>query len=469
MTAVRELLACSIAEWYPTFRDVAFNTAILPVEDDVVSWLLEDGVRAASGNQAVRGVGVGTTEAWSHLQQCMPHYCACTHRASSQRRQQFAKRALDPLDVEARDWESGSESDSEEPVEPPGVTALRQAITRVLPELNGAVCPTFTWSCPKDAVWLLLNNQLRCTSADEVLLLLKSSDRVSHDICSALPDAAAAEARLRGDAPPPAAGAPPPERHVLALREWRALRPEREVRCFLRGRGIVGACQRDVTQAFAPLQSAAAREELLGAASDFVASVADRLPFGDIVLDVYVGSNKRVRLVDLNPVNGSTAPLLFSWEELGFDGLGGGEAEDRLETRTSCRDSGAEADATAPAAPPSAYLGQLRQAQASARKQHAVEELETGLEARMHVSQPDSKESASAPATSPARSTVPEFRFVREGETPMRPSAAMYGIPYDFVDASEGSALATLLEQAKNATGVWQGLQRQADAIDPKN
>ena len=35
-------------------------------------------------------------------------------------------------------------------------------------------------------------------------------------------------------------------------------------------------------------------------------------------MDVYVARTGTVRLMDFNPVRGSTAPLLFDWDELGY-------------------------------------------------------------------------------------------------------------------------------------------------------
>lgn len=35
-------------------------------------------------------------------------------------------------------------------------------------------------------------------------------------------------------------------------------------------------------------------------------------------MDVYVATNRTVRLMDFNPIGGSTAPLLFDWDELGY-------------------------------------------------------------------------------------------------------------------------------------------------------
>ena len=61
----------------------------------------------------------------------------------------------------------------------------------------------------------------------QVLLLLKSSDRIAHDICHAFDACTEAPAE-------------PPEFH-LALRKWIPLRPEREFRCFVKGHDLAGA------------------------------------------------------------------------------------------------------------------------------------------------------------------------------------------------------------------------------------
>lgn len=64
------------------------------------------------------------------------------------------------------------------------------------------------------------SSSLCCTNPDEVLLLLRSSDRVAHDICAALPDAAAAATGLAE-----AAGGSARVQHCLALRRWHDLQP----------------------------------------------------------------------------------------------------------------------------------------------------------------------------------------------------------------------------------------------------
>jgi hypothetical protein len=108
-------------------------------------------------------------------------------------------------------------------------------------------------------------SSLCCTNADEVLLLLKSSDRVAHDICSAMEEAQAAAAVAEPGATACAAGgdagaATAAEaaaaagahlvQHCLALRRWYDLQPGREFRCFVAGQRLAGVSQRDVTQCF---------------------------------------------------------------------------------------------------------------------------------------------------------------------------------------------------------------------------
>ncbi|GAB4815495.1 hypothetical protein N2152v2_002541 [Parachlorella kessleri] len=241
-------------------------------------------------------------------------------------------------------------------------------------ELGGAVVPKFTWSCPKDAVWMTLDHTLACRSPDEVLLLLKSSDRVAHDICEAWEGAGGVTCCLSAEASPPAGGRHsaaregagsaqqaaaalaaagttqqgtqavaergstgcpsctaaqqprPPVQHVLALRRWHDLRPGREFRCFVNAHQLVGVSQRDVTEYFPFLVEEKPR--LQQRILDFhTRHIQGRFPLPHYTYDVYVAETAdAVKLIDFNPVGGTTSPLLFSWEELPYGELLGLEA-----------------------------------------------------------------------------------------------------------------------------------------------
>jgi len=141
-----------------------------------------------------------------------------------------------------REWSSGDEgtdanaSDSQNmPLE---VFQFSGIIEETITELEGAVFPKLNWSCPKDAAWIMSGNSLRCSSADEVLLLLKSSDRAMYDIESALQDCV--DEVVAGQSPAGLDQVPLLDGRVLALRKWHDLKPGREFRCFVYEHKIIG-------------------------------------------------------------------------------------------------------------------------------------------------------------------------------------------------------------------------------------
>lgn len=129
---------------------------------------------------------------------------------------------------------SGSSGDrSDAGNQHPDLDQLKSRINASIQHLGGSVVPKLNWSSPSDAVWISPSG-LRCHNADEVLLLLKSSDRAAHDIdvlqqLSAGCDAARVEP-------------------ALVLRRWFPLHHDREFRCFVRDHRLLAISQRDPTQ-----------------------------------------------------------------------------------------------------------------------------------------------------------------------------------------------------------------------------
>ena len=188
-----------------------------------------------------------------------------------------------------------------------------------------------------------------------MLLLLKSSDRISHDLEEL---SRVAEAIQKGDDDDGGGGEGDPSSSsadlvqnistpTLALRRWHPLRPGAEFRAFFeRGCSLVALCQRDITQHFeglgrdrrgvlgsvarfarrelAPALLAAARPASAGAPPPSSLAPPSALASSRFVADLYVHASGKVRLVDLAVPGGTTSPLLFSaWEEV-FPERGGG-------------------------------------------------------------------------------------------------------------------------------------------------
>lgn len=177
--------------------------------------------------------------------------------------------------------------------------------------------PKTNWSAPVDATWMNATGTMECTNAEEVALLLKSSDRIAHDLSEAGPAvqrARASRAEAAADAGSPLL---PPFAPTLVLKRWVEMRPDAEFRCFVRGGALVGASQRHAHSAMPQLESS--REEVAGALRTFhTTHVAGRLPLADCTYDVHLtGSAARgARVLDVNPWRCTTNPLLFTWEEL---------------------------------------------------------------------------------------------------------------------------------------------------------
>lgn len=98
--------------------------------------------------------------------------------------------------------------------------SLQESIKSAITTLGGFVFPKLNWSSPKDAAWIAFGSTLKCTDVSSILLLLKSSDFVNHDLSQNEPV-------------------------VLALRKWYELIPSMEFRCFVRNGKLIAISQRD--------------------------------------------------------------------------------------------------------------------------------------------------------------------------------------------------------------------------------
>lgn len=137
------------------------------------------------------------------------------------------------------------------------------------------------------------------------MLLLKSSDRVLHDLSHTEVGKACRDSG-----------------HVLALRKWYEMHPMGEFRCFVAHNKVVAVSQRETSEFFPGLKE---QYTTLGSLLvDFhVKRISSNFPLEKYVFDCYIEDvehalkdSSKVTLVDFNPWGGTTAPLLFGWEEL---------------------------------------------------------------------------------------------------------------------------------------------------------
>lgn len=183
---------------------------------------------------------------------------------------------------------------------------IHNAIKRTIGDLGGKVVPKLNWSAPKDATWMNATNSMECRSPNDIYLLLKSSDFVTHDLEHAFDDTV--------DSPESAM----PESEIpyhLVLRKHFQMNPSVEFRCFVRRRKLLCMCQRDLNhfEFLFPM-----KEKLQGLLQEFF-DVRLRDTFADenFVFDAYIPAPyTKVWLVDVNPWAPRTDPLLYSWLEV---------------------------------------------------------------------------------------------------------------------------------------------------------
>mmetsp|Transcript_29442 Transcript_29442/g.83022 ORF Transcript_29442/g.83022 Transcript_29442/m.83022 type:complete len:376 (+) Transcript_29442:188-1315(+) len=361
-----DLAACSFEQWYPRHQSHTFRSRVLNLSPEFVQYLLADGVFLPDADQ------VYPTRAGED-----PH-------ADEDDYQRW------PEEDETAEGEEDGTSKS------PAFPELEAEIRAAIDELGGQVVPKLNWSCPKDATWVSTSQSLCCSTPGDVFLLLKSSDRVSHDLAGAWDAVSDGREDSRGDEPAGTARPAP----VLALREHFDLQPWMEFRCFVKDRKVIGVCQRDVTAYFTELQGR--EDDIADAVLTFHEQhVQGTFPLDDYVMDVFVSKRMRVYIMDFNPVGGTTQALLFEWEELPY----------------------------------------------------SLEALAAG---------------SAAPGGSggqPWAEGEVDVRFITQ-PVAIRPGArAAYGVPYDLVDTSQGSAIDELIKSMQQAAGASGGSDDDDDAI----
>jgi hypothetical protein len=207
------------------------------------------------------------------------------------------------------------ESQAQVPISFPELNALIEA---AIAKLGGAVVPKLNWSCPKDATWVN-GGSLKCYTAGDVYVLLKSSDFVMHDILYPF-----GERELRSDYDDGVAEEnmqaqtiSPNVEYKLTLRKWSNIHKSMEYRCFVASDTLVAVSQRDHTQFYPYLQKE--EENIEAAIHDFFEEIVSREFTSSVdtyVFDCYVDQQQKVWLIDLNVWGPQTDSLLFEWKDL---------------------------------------------------------------------------------------------------------------------------------------------------------
>ncbi|KAI1348302.1 D123-domain-containing protein [Xylaria sp. FL0043] len=280
------ILNCSYDSWFHKYRASCIKSRIIPLSPEFVSYIREDGIILADEDEAESD---GDDDEWTA--------------------------APSTIRPPIQEVESDSDSDEEDgpPKLPPNkrFPELHQLIKDKIAELGGAVAPKLNWTAPKDATWISPHqNTIKCTSPNDVYLLLKSSNFITYDLEHAFDDCTPTSNSSVHQTP---------FKPVLVLRSYFNPHTAMEFRCFVKHRNLVAISQRDLNY-FEFLQPLKA---------DIVAKIYQifnnklryTFPDGNFVFDVYIPEGEdeplsRARLIDINAWAPHTDSLLFGWQEL---------------------------------------------------------------------------------------------------------------------------------------------------------
>ncbi|KAJ4304061.1 hypothetical protein N0V88_001670 [Collariella sp. IMI 366227] len=305
------ILHCSYDYWFPKYRTSCIRSRIIPLTPDFVSYIREDGIILA--DEGTPKDNEDDTAASGDEDDWEPSFPTSDHPAP-------------PRDELEEDYSSDSDTDTEDtrPVRSSPdrrFPALHAEITSAITALGGAVCPKLNWSSPKDATWISRHpNTMKCTSANDIYILLKSSSFISHDLDHAFEDTAPSSTNTTFPTRPST-----PYFNPL---------PSLEFRCFVKDRALIAISQRDLNY-YAFLSSI--QGQIIRRARELFNKMRLTFPDACFVFDVYIpeadyddnsdgeddghGGRERTvlgraRLIDINPWAPRTDTLLFDWREL---------------------------------------------------------------------------------------------------------------------------------------------------------
>ena len=86
------------------------------------------------------------------------------------------------VDAEPDDIDSDWSEDEDDSLAVPSFPELMEQIGEQIQVLGGDVFPKLNWSAPRDASWMSPSGTTKCQGAGDIILLLKSSEFIAHDL-----------------------------------------------------------------------------------------------------------------------------------------------------------------------------------------------------------------------------------------------------------------------------------------------
>ena len=391
------ILHCSYHDWHPRYRTITPKARLIPLSKPFVNYLRADGIILPAEDHEV----LSSTDTDSGI------FSASTSPADSDSEDEEPDPSLEWLDIHRK-------------------------IKETIKELKGSVHPKLNWSAPKDATWIAATNSMECKTANDVYLLLKSSDFITHDLEQAFDgceDASSADESDRDSIP----------YHLVLRKTIPSLVTSLELRCFVRRKEVLCICQRDLNHyTFLPGLVPKLRANIH---EFFEKNLRHSFPDENFTFDVYIPPpHDRVWLMDINPWAERTDPLLFSWLEI-------------LQMR------GPYGDATVP----DGFIENAEDWLASLQLRGPDGNTKVPDKSLESIEEEDEEAEEADEVDDEGAGFVPEFRLVNRDDPEAysfnTPQYSAHKLPKDVVDASGGGGAGLT-----DFMGQWRDILKKQDA-----
>ncbi|GIQ85855.1 cell division cycle protein 123 [Kipferlia bialata] len=278
-----EVDACAYPNWPERVKLNGLDATVIPIDRSgpAYAWLLSD------------GIDMTVIDRWT-------------------------KSRNPPEDSDSEDTETQTqtqaEAEAEAETDHPAVYELFDTIEATIKKYDGTVFTKTDWSSARDVSWIYnASNGLRACTVEDVVLYLKSSDFITHDLMMPYDGCVDVE---EGDV------SLPPTVH-LVLKQFYDLRVANEVRVFVKDGKVLAMCQRQSDVFFAHLlEEEEWRHPMVEKVHKFMGErmlePMQSVGLDKFVCDLYVTPGQGyVRVIDVNPWHPATCDAgLYTWEEL---------------------------------------------------------------------------------------------------------------------------------------------------------